>query len=109
MPPLSSNPAPTFPEYCSLDNVCAEPNASDSRYLSILHTTYARHQDFPRTAPKDVVSSLSSQPLLKGVANLALCCKGTAAWLVFDAEVAKEACRPAWNLVRSGERDGCRC
>lgn len=40
----------------SLDNVCAEPNPSDSRYLDGLHKNYARHQDFPRTAPKDMVS-----------------------------------------------------
>lgn len=41
----------------SLDNVCAEPKPSDARYLDGLHKTYARHQDFPRTQPKDVVSN----------------------------------------------------
>lgn len=41
---------------CSLDNVCAEPNPSDARYLAGLHKTYVQHQDFPRTKPKDVVS-----------------------------------------------------
>lgn len=40
----------------SLDNVCAEPKPTDSRYLDILHKTYSRHQDFPRTQPKDMVS-----------------------------------------------------
>lgn len=40
----------------SLDNICAEPNPSDSRYLDGLHKTYSRHQDFPRTQPKDIVS-----------------------------------------------------
>ena len=40
----------------SLDNVCAEPNPTDSRYLGMLHKMYARHQDFPRTQPKDAVS-----------------------------------------------------
>lgn len=39
----------------SLDNVCAEPNPSDSRYLDALHKNYARHQDFPRTQPRDMV------------------------------------------------------
>ena len=47
---------PLSPTPCrSLDNVCAEPNPSDSRYLDGLHKTYARHQDFPRTAAKDMV------------------------------------------------------
>lgn len=41
----------------SLDNVCAEPKPSDARYLDGLHKTYARHQDFPRTQPKDIVST----------------------------------------------------
>lgn len=36
--------------------MCAEPKPTDSRYLDILHKTYSRHQDFPRTQPKDVVS-----------------------------------------------------
>ena len=39
----------------SLDNVCAEPNPSNSRYLDALHKNYARHQDFPRTQPRDMV------------------------------------------------------
>lgn len=39
----------------SLDNVCAEPEPSDARYLSDLHTVHARHQDFPRTQRKDMV------------------------------------------------------
>lgn len=38
-----------------MDNVCAEPNPSDARYLDGLHKTYARHMDFPRTQPKDMV------------------------------------------------------
>ncbi|CAM9169756.1 unnamed protein product [Laminaria digitata] len=38
----------------SLDNVCAEPSPSDCRYLEGLHRTYARHQDFPRTKPKNM-------------------------------------------------------
>ncbi|CAN0287711.1 unnamed protein product, partial [Ectocarpus sp. 8 AP-2014] len=38
----------------SLDNVCAEPNPSDARYLDGLHKTYARHQDFPWTQPRDM-------------------------------------------------------
>eukprot|EP00752_Nemacystus_decipiens_P009414 g8417.t1 len=38
----------------SLDNVCAEPNPSDARYLEGLHKTYVRHQDFPRTQPRDM-------------------------------------------------------
>lgn len=42
----------------SLDNVCAEPNPSDARYLDGLHKTYARHMDFPRTQPKDMVRVL---------------------------------------------------
>ncbi|CAM9665996.1 unnamed protein product [Ascophyllum nodosum] len=48
---LSDKPKGIIP---SLDNVCAEPNPSDSRYLDGLHKTYARHQDFPRTAAKDM-------------------------------------------------------
>eukprot|EP00904_Undaria_pinnatifida_P007215 jgi/Undpi1/3623/HiC_scaffold_16.g06993.m1 len=48
---LSAKPKGIIP---SLDNVCAEPNPSDSRYLDGLHKNYARHQDFPRTAPKDM-------------------------------------------------------
>eukprot|EP00903_Cladosiphon_okamuranus_P006607 g6454.t1 len=38
----------------SLDNVCAEPNPSDARYLDGLHKAYARHQDFPRTQPRNM-------------------------------------------------------
>ncbi|CAM9166452.1 unnamed protein product [Ascophyllum nodosum] len=37
-----------------LDNVCAEPNPTDSRYLDSLHKKYARHQDFPRIAPREM-------------------------------------------------------
>ncbi|CAB1114761.1 unnamed protein product [Ectocarpus sp. CCAP 1310/34] len=48
---LSDRPKGIIP---SLDNVCAEPNASDARYLEGLHKTYARHMDFPRTQPKDM-------------------------------------------------------
>lgn len=44
----------------SLDNVCAEPNASDSRYLDGLHKMYSRHQDFPRTQPRDMVRSIDA-------------------------------------------------
>lgn len=40
--------------------MCAEPNASDARYLDGLHKTYVRHQDFPRTQPKDIVSTRKS-------------------------------------------------
>ncbi|CAM9178970.1 unnamed protein product, partial [Hapterophycus canaliculatus] len=38
----------------SLDNVCAEPNPSDARYLDGLHKTYVRHRDFPRTQPRNM-------------------------------------------------------
>ncbi|CBJ30507.1 conserved unknown protein [Ectocarpus siliculosus] len=48
---LSTKPKGIIP---SLDNVCAEPNPSDARYLDGLHKTYARHQDFPRTQPRDM-------------------------------------------------------
>ncbi|CAN0252584.1 unnamed protein product, partial [Ectocarpus fasciculatus] len=48
---LSTKPKGIIP---SLDNVCAEPNPSDSRFLDGLHKTYARHQDFPRTQPRDM-------------------------------------------------------
>ncbi|CAM9886122.1 unnamed protein product, partial [Ectocarpus sp. 12 AP-2014] len=48
---LSDKPKGIIP---SLDNVCAEPNPSDARYLDGLHKTYARHMDFPRTQPKDM-------------------------------------------------------
>ncbi|CAM9865163.1 unnamed protein product, partial [Sphacelaria rigidula] len=48
---LTSKPKGIIP---SLDNVCAEPNPSNERYLANLHATYSRHQDFPRTAPKDM-------------------------------------------------------
>ena len=41
----------------SLDNVCAEPSPSDCRYLEGLHRTYAHHQDFPRTQPRNMVRS----------------------------------------------------
>ncbi|CAN0342915.1 unnamed protein product, partial [Ectocarpus sp. 12 AP-2014] len=48
---LSSRPKGIIP---SLDNVCAEPNPSDSRYLSALHKEHERHEDFPRTKPQDM-------------------------------------------------------
>ncbi|CAM9144262.1 unnamed protein product [Ectocarpus sp. 12 AP-2014] len=48
---LSTKPKGIIP---SLDNVCAEPNPSDARYLDGLHKTYARHQDFPRTQPRNM-------------------------------------------------------
>eukprot|EP00903_Cladosiphon_okamuranus_P011080 g10459.t1 len=48
---LSEKPKGIIP---TLDNVCAEPKPTDSRYLDILHKTYTRHQDFPRTKPKDM-------------------------------------------------------
>eukprot|EP00903_Cladosiphon_okamuranus_P006316 g6191.t2 len=48
---LSAIPKGIIP---SLDNVCAEPNPSDTRYLDGLHKTYAQHRDFPRAKPKDV-------------------------------------------------------
>ncbi|CAM9932796.1 unnamed protein product [Scytosiphon promiscuus] len=48
---LSGKPKGIIP---SLDNVCAEPNPSDSRYLSALHKEHAKHEDFPRTQPRDV-------------------------------------------------------
>ncbi|CAM9603433.1 unnamed protein product, partial [Sphacelaria rigidula] len=50
---LSERPKGIIP---SLDNVCAEPNPTDARYLAGLHKMYSRHQDFPRTKPKDMVS-----------------------------------------------------
>lgn len=53
----------TFPP--SLDNVCAEPNPSDSRYLEGLHKMYGRHQDFPRTQPRDVVRTIDAPQLNK--------------------------------------------
>ncbi|CAM9101018.1 unnamed protein product, partial [Hapterophycus canaliculatus] len=48
---LSSRPGGIIPR---LDNVCAEPNPSDARYLESLHKTHGRHQDFPRTKPQDM-------------------------------------------------------
>eukprot|EP00752_Nemacystus_decipiens_P009380 g8383.t1 len=48
---LSAKPKGIIP---TLDNVCAEPKPTDSRYLDILHKEYTRHQDFPRTQPKDM-------------------------------------------------------
>lgn len=47
---LSGRPNGIIP---CLDNVCSEPNACDSRYLEMLHKTYARHEHFPMTKPKD--------------------------------------------------------
>eukprot|EP00903_Cladosiphon_okamuranus_P011132 g10508.t1 len=38
----------------SLDNVCAEPNPTDARYLSALHKDHAQHEYFPRTQPRDM-------------------------------------------------------
>lgn len=46
----------------SLDNVCAEPNPSDSRYLSALHKEHERHEDFPRTKPQDMVRGCMHTP-----------------------------------------------
>ncbi|CAN0100971.1 unnamed protein product [Scytosiphon promiscuus] len=48
---LSAKPKGIIP---SLDNVCAEPNPSDARYLDGLHKTYVRHRDFPRTQPRNM-------------------------------------------------------
>lgn len=56
---------PSFPVLAApsrLDNVCAEPKPTDSRYLDILHKEYTRHQDFPRTQPKDMVRRPSPAP-----------------------------------------------
>ncbi|CAM9488990.1 unnamed protein product, partial [Ectocarpus sp. 13 AM-2016] len=48
---LSGKPGGIIP---SLDNICAEPNPSDARYLDGLHKAYLRHQDFPQTAQKNM-------------------------------------------------------
>lgn len=62
---LQHNGTPRPPH--SLDNVCAEPNPSDSRYLDGLHKSFNRHQDFPRTAPKDMVSATPNSADLRTI------------------------------------------
>ncbi|CAM9884021.1 unnamed protein product, partial [Sphacelaria rigidula] len=52
---LSDRPNGIIP---CLDNVCSEPKPSDAKYLDKLHKTYARHEHFPRTKPKDMVGIL---------------------------------------------------
>ncbi|CAM9208802.1 unnamed protein product [Ascophyllum nodosum] len=44
---------------CSLDAVCADPIATDARYLQALHKNFARHEHFPRTNPRDMRESFS--------------------------------------------------
>ncbi|CAM9467577.1 unnamed protein product, partial [Ectocarpus fasciculatus] len=48
---LSGKPGGIIPR---LDNICAEPNPSDARYLDGLHKAYLRHQDFPQTSQRDM-------------------------------------------------------